>query len=212
MFAARLGNATTPLAVFYVVLWASAYVPSKVGAVAAPALWFLVARFLAAAVVMAAITLALRRPFPARVSYWLVYGALGVLANGAYLGLTYTALSRGLAAGIGSIVASTNPLILALVAPRLLGEPLSWRKSVGLALGFGGVVGVMLARTGTPSAPTGRGWAGVYRRGVQCCLDHPVQTRPRVDRSAGHQYHSAAGRRAGLVPVASWCTVSRRSS
>ncbi len=40
-FAARLGRAATPLAVFYVVLWASAYVPSKIGAVAAPPLWFL---------------------------------------------------------------------------------------------------------------------------------------------------------------------------
>ena len=42
------GNVATPLAVFYVVLWASAYVPSKIGATAMPPLWFLVARFLAA--------------------------------------------------------------------------------------------------------------------------------------------------------------------
>lgn len=151
-FAARLGSAATPLAVFYVVLWASAYVPSKVGATAAPPLWFLVARFLSAGAVMTLITVALRRPFPRGPAYWLVYGALGVLANAAYLGFTYIALGRGLGAGIGSIVASTNPLILALIAPRLLGEPLTWRKSLGLALGFGGVVGVMLARTGTTSA------------------------------------------------------------
>lgn len=151
--AARLGgNVATPLAVFYVVLWASAYVPSKIGATAMPPLWFLVARFLAAGLVMGGVTLALRRPFPARFSDWRAYATLGVLANAAYLGLTYTALSRGLSAGIGSIVASTNPLILALIAPRLLGEPLTARKILGLALGFGGVVGVMLARTGTASA------------------------------------------------------------
>ena len=150
--AARLGRAATPLAVFYVVLWASAYVPSKIGAIAAPPLWFLVVRFLCAGVVMALIAMALRRPFPRQIGQWLVYAALGVLANAAYLGLTYSALSRGLEAGIGSIVASTNPLILAVIAPRLLGEPLTSRKSLGLALGFGGVVGVMLARTGTTSA------------------------------------------------------------
>ena len=143
---------TTPLAIFYVVLWASAYVPSKIVATAVPPLWFLVLRFLIAGAVMAAIAVALRRPFPTRRSAWLVYGGLGVLANAAYLGLTYTALSRGLAAGIGSIVASTNPLMLALLAPRLLGEPLGWRKILGLALGFGGVVGVTLARSGTGSA------------------------------------------------------------
>jgi len=146
------GSLATPLAVFYVVLWASAYVPSKLGATAAPPLWFLVARFLAAGLIMSVIAVALRRPFPARRSQWLVYAALGVLANAAYLGLTYTALGRGLASGMGSIVASTNPLILALVAPQLLGEPLTWRKALGLALGFGGVLGVMLARSGADTA------------------------------------------------------------
>src|SRR5439155_21080364 len=95
---------------------------------------------------------ALRTPFPARLSDWRAYAMLGVLANAAYLGLTYTALSSRLSAGIGSIVASTNPLILALIAPRLLGERLTARKLLGLALGFGGVVGVMLARNGTAGA------------------------------------------------------------
>jgi drug/metabolite transporter (DMT)-like permease len=154
----------TALAVLYVLLWASAYVPSKVGATAAPALWFLVARFLAAGLVMLGISLGLRRPFPRRAPHWFAYAALGVLANAAYLGLTYSALGRGLAAGIASIVASTNPLLLALVAPRLLDEPLTWRKSLGLALGFGGVVGVMLARTGTSTArpaEVGLAFAGV---------------------------------------------------
>jgi drug/metabolite transporter (DMT)-like permease len=154
------GGLATPLAVFYIVLWASAYVPSKLGATAAPPLWFLVARFLAAGLIMAVIAVALRRPFPARRSQWLAYAALGVLGNAAYLGLTYTALGRGLASGMGSIVASTNPLILAVVAPRLLGEALTSRKALGLALGFGGVLGVMLARSGADTArPTEVGLA-----------------------------------------------------
>ena len=150
---ARVGGAlASPVAVFYVMLWASAYVPSKVGATEMAPAWFLVVRFLAAGLLMGAIGLALRRPFPTRAADWLAYAVLGLFANAAYLGLTYAALNRGLAAGIGSIVASTNPLILALVAPRLLGEPLTWRKLLGLALGFGGVVFVMLARTGTSTA------------------------------------------------------------
>jgi drug/metabolite transporter (DMT)-like permease len=110
----------TPLAVFYVLLWASAYVPSKVGATAMPPLWFLVGRFLTAGALMGAIAVSLRRPFPARRDDWVAYAALGIFANAAYLGFTYAALGRGLAAGIASIVASTNPLILGVVAPRLL--------------------------------------------------------------------------------------------
>jgi drug/metabolite transporter (DMT)-like permease len=151
-FGSRFGSAATALAVVYVALWASAYVPSKVGASSAPPFWFLVARFLTAGGLMLLIALGLRRPFPRRRRDWLRFGAMGVLANAAYLGLTYTALGRGLAAGIGSIVASTNPLVLALVAPWLLREPLSARKALGMALGFAGVVWVMVARTGTGTA------------------------------------------------------------
>src|SRR5205823_4627456 len=70
-------RASTLLAVFYVLLWASAYVPSKVAATAAPPLWFLVARFLVAGLLMGAIAVANR----ARFGGWLVYATLGVLAN-----------------------------------------------------------------------------------------------------------------------------------
>jgi drug/metabolite transporter (DMT)-like permease len=138
--------------VLYVLLWSSAYVPSKIGATAMPPLWFLAGRFLTAGVLMAAIAVSLKRPFPARRGDWAAYATVGVFVNAAYLGFTYAALGRGLAAGIASIVASTNPLILALVAPRLLGEPLTPRKALGLLLGFGGVVFVVLARTGTETA------------------------------------------------------------
>jgi len=53
---------------------------------------------------------------------------------------------------MGSIIASTNPLILALLAPSLLGEPLTRRKLIGLVLGFSGVVLAMHARAGSQTA------------------------------------------------------------
>jgi drug/metabolite transporter (DMT)-like permease len=71
--------------------------------------------------------------------------------NALYLGLSYIALQH-LSAGMGSIIASTNPLILALVAPALLGEPLTRRKLIGLLLGFSGVVLAMRVRAGTQTA------------------------------------------------------------
>src|SRR5436305_8080037 len=112
----------------------------------------LVARFAVAALVMGAIAVACKREFPKDPRTWLNYARICVTANAAYLGFTYLALGRGLASGMGAIVASTNPLLLALVAPRLLGEPLSWRKAAGLAVGFGGVLVVMLARADAGNA------------------------------------------------------------
>ena len=53
---------------------------------------------------------------------------------------------------MGAIIASTNPLLLALVAPALLNEPLTPRKMAGLLLGFAGVLIAMWARAGTQAA------------------------------------------------------------
>ena len=138
-------------ALFYVFLWASAFVPSKIGVLASSPLWFLVVRFAVSGLLALGAAFVLRARFPRTRREWGALVALGVLANAAYLGLTYEAL-RHLASGVGAIVASTNPLTLAFVAPWLLREPLTSRKVAGMLLGFGGVVAIMAVRTGTGSA------------------------------------------------------------
>jgi len=138
-------------ALFYIFLWASAFVPSKVAVLGSSPLWFLVVRFAVAGALALAVARAIGATFPRTRRDWIAVGALGVLGNAIYLGFTYVAL-RHLASGVGAIVASTNPLTLALVAPWLLREPLTPGKILGLLLGFGGVVWIMLLRTGTGSA------------------------------------------------------------
>lgn len=144
----------TVAAIFYIFLWAAAFVPSKIAVLDASPLAFLVVRFLFGGVALGLIAVALRLPFPRGRREWIELAALGVCANTLYLGCNYEAL-RYLSAGMGSILASTNPLILALLAPRLLHEPLTLPKSLGLLLGFGGVVLIMWSRTGTGDANIG---------------------------------------------------------
>lgn len=151
MSAAGRGPVAAAIAIVFVFLWASAYVPSKIASIESPPLWFLAVRFAAAGLVLAAIAAAFRRSPPATLRGWAVACALGVLTNALYLGLTYTALQR-LSSGMGAIVASTNPLVLALLAPRFLGEKLTRLKVVGLLLGFGGVLAIVLARAGSRGA------------------------------------------------------------
>jgi drug/metabolite transporter (DMT)-like permease len=140
------------IAIFYIFLWASAYVPSKIAAIESPPLWFLAARFIAAALVLALVARVMGKKLPHGPGAWVVASILGVLANALYLGLTYSAMQHHLSAGMGAIVASTNPLVLALIAPQLLGERLSPLKSAGLALGFGGVVAIVISRAGSGTA------------------------------------------------------------
>ncbi len=150
-------------ALFYVFLWASAYVPSKIGVLGSSPLWFLVVRFALAGAIALAIARALGARLPRTRAEWAATVGLGVLGNALYLGLTYEAL-RHLASGVGAIVASTNPLALALVAPWLLAEPLTRAKVLGLVLGFGGVLAIVLVRLGSGTAEpadVGLAFAGV---------------------------------------------------
>ena len=144
----------TAAALFYIFLWASAYVPSKIGVLESSPLWFLAVRFAVSGAVALAIARALGAPLPRTGREWLVVAVLGVLGNALYLGLTYEAL-RHLASGVGAIVASTNPLLLAIVAPWVLREPLTAWKIAGMVCGFGGVIAIVAARAGTGTAAPG---------------------------------------------------------
>lgn len=135
------------VALLYILLWSSAFIATKVGVTNSPPLTLLATRFLCAAALLAALARArgLRAPQGRRAWGWLAL--FGLLNCALYLGLGYESL-RQLSAGMGAILAATNPLLLALVAPRLLGERLTPARLVGLVLGFGGVLFVMGARLG----------------------------------------------------------------
>jgi drug/metabolite transporter (DMT)-like permease len=141
----------TALALLYVFLWASAFVPSRVLSTSGPPLWTLVVRFGFAGGLLLLGTWAAGIPLPTRRGQWLQLALLGLTGNALYLGFNYTALKH-LSSGMGAIIASTNPLLLALIAPRLLGEPITPRKLAGMLLGFSGVVISMHARAGTQTA------------------------------------------------------------
>ncbi|MDB5028740.1 MAG: EamA family transporter [Candidatus Eremiobacteraeota bacterium] len=128
--------------------------PSKIGVLDSSPLWFLVVRFAVSGLLALAFARLLGAQLPRTRRDWLALVALGILGNAVYLGCTYEAL-RHMGSGVGAIVASTNPLTLALVAPWLLREPLTPGKVAGMLLGFGGVVAIMIVRTGSGSADPG---------------------------------------------------------
>ncbi|GHO59371.1 DMT family transporter [Ktedonobacter robiniae] len=133
------------VALFYILLWGSAFIATKVGVSYSPPLTFLAIRFLVAALLMALLAWAWRVPWPRGWAAWGRLSLFGLLNCALYLGCNYEAL-RSLSAGMGSIIAATNPLLLTLVAPFVLRERLTWWRVLGLLLGFGGVLFVMGAR------------------------------------------------------------------
>jgi drug/metabolite transporter (DMT)-like permease len=144
----------TLLAFVFTTLWASAFVVVKVALRWSPPLFLMATRFLVAGVLMLAWARATGRPLPRGAAGWLPAVVLGLLNQGLYLGLTALSLQY-ISAGMGAVLASTNPLMLALVAPWALGERLGPVKVAGLLVSYAGVAGVMWSRLGEDNRPLG---------------------------------------------------------
>ena len=135
------------LVLLYIFLWSSGFAPSRVVLREIPALWVLGSRLIIAGSILLVLARVRGLEFPRTRLQWGTAVAVGVLVNVVYLGLLYVAL-HDMSSGMAAIIASTNPLILALVAPALLRETPQRATVLGIILGFGGVAFTMWTRIG----------------------------------------------------------------
>lgn len=139
----------------FVLLWSTGFIGAKFGLPYAEPLTFLSTRYVLVILLMTAIALAMRAPWPASPRAAFHIGVTGVLVHAVYLGGVFVAIHRGLPAGVTALVVGMQPLLTALGAGFLLGERVSKRQWAGLALGFIGValvVGDKVAVGGVTSA------------------------------------------------------------
>ena len=133
----------TVLVLLFVLAWASGFTAAKIALTTCPPAIFGGIRFLltgAALLAYAGWRGELRRPVP-----WLKLSVLGVLNQAGYQGLAWQGMGT-VSAGLATIIASLNPILIAAIAAPLLGERLHWRKVLGLLLGFAGAVFVVRHR------------------------------------------------------------------
>lgn len=146
--------AYTLLAVLFSLLWAAAFVGVKVALRSSPPLFLMAFRFLVAGTLLLLVARLRGRALPATAAGWRPLVVLGLLNNALYLGLSSMGL-RHVSAGMGAVIASTNPLLLAVAAAWLLRERLTALRVGGLLLSFGGVVWIMRSRLGEDNRPGG---------------------------------------------------------
>lgn len=129
----------------FCLLWSSAYAVAKLAIIDCPPLLLLTFRFLLAGVVM--LSGAALSGIPLRLSRrdLLLFAALGVANQAAYLGIGYLGL-KSISSGLSALVISANPVLTAVLAAIFLGERMSVRKAIGLVLGVGGVAFVVQSR------------------------------------------------------------------
>ena len=142
----------TALALLFSFIWSSAFIAVKISLESSPPLFLMASRFLVAGGVLLVYAGLRGRRLPRGARQWWPLAALGILNFGLYLGLTSVALQH-LSAGMGAVLASTNPLMLAVVAPWVLHERVGPLKITGIVISFAGVVWMMRSRLGDDNRP-----------------------------------------------------------
>lgn len=145
-------RAYVPLAILFSLLWASAFLAVKVALASSPPLFLMGSRFIVAAAILLGFAALRGRRFPGSARAWARLALLGLLNYGLYLGIAAEAL-RHLSGGMGAVIASTIPLLLAAAGFAFLGERLSGLRLAGLAIAFISVMTVMWSRTSASDQP-----------------------------------------------------------
>src|SRR5215831_10728670 len=129
----------------FILLWSSAFSVGKIAIADCPPLVFLATRFIVAGVVMMGFAAVSGIRWTLSKRDVLIFAALGVANQAAYLGIGFLAL-KTVSAGLAALIISANPIVAAVFAALLLGERMTWRKVAGLLLGLAGVAFVVKSR------------------------------------------------------------------
>ena len=146
-------TATRFAPLLFVLLWSTGFIGAKYGLPHAEPLSFLLVRYLLVLSLMTLIALATRAPWPKDGRQWFHIGVAGLLVHAVYLGGVFVAISKGLPAGVTSLVVGIQPLLTAVGAGWLLNETVLKRQWAGLVLGFVGVAMVVSGKLGCGFGP-----------------------------------------------------------
>ena len=130
----------------FTLIWSSGFVVAKYAFADGDSLFFLALRLLIAAAILYLLTLILRQPTRLSRSDFRATLLIGLSLHGLYLGGVWYAIELGAPAGLSSVITSMQPILVSLIAVRLLSEPLTWKQIVGLLSGLAGVVLVVLPK------------------------------------------------------------------
>ena len=138
----------------FVFLWSTGFIGAKLGLPYAEPFTFLALRFGIVAVLLGAIAWSAGAPWPKTPEAVGHLAIAGLLVHGTYLGGVFASIHHGVSAGVSALIVGIQPLLTALLAGPLLGERVSVRAWLGLALGLVGVLLVVWTRIdvgeGTP--------------------------------------------------------------
>ncbi len=123
----------------FVLLWSTGFIAAKYGLPHAPPFTFLLYRFLLVTLLMLALAVATRAPWPRARSDYAHVAVAALLVHGLYLGGVFVALDGGMPAGTSAMLVGLQPILTVFLAWLWLHERVGPRQWAGLLLGLGGV-------------------------------------------------------------------------
>jgi len=138
----------------FVLLWSTGFIGAKYGLPYAEPFTFLAVRLALAAALLALLALVLRATLPTRRQV-VVASVTGLLLHASYLGGVFWSIAQGTPASVAAAVTSLQPVLVAALAGRVLGERLTARKALGLTVGVLGVALVLAPGLGAAADDAG---------------------------------------------------------
>jgi drug/metabolite transporter (DMT)-like permease len=123
----------------FVLLWSTGFVGAKYGLPFADPFVFLSVRVLIAAALLLVLVRVMKMPILIGKSAIMRSSLIGFFLHACYLGGVFYAISQGLPAGVAAVVTSLQPVLVSLIAVKVLGERLRSTQVAGLLLGLVGV-------------------------------------------------------------------------
>lgn len=142
---ARFDTKAVVMGIAFGIIWASAFTSARIIVQYAPPFYALTFRFLFSGCIAVAIALAMGQSMRLTRGQWGATILFGITQNALYLGLNFFAMQT-VEASLATIVASTMPLLVALISWLVFKETLRPLGLTGLCLGFAGVAVIMGAR------------------------------------------------------------------
>lgn len=127
------------LAWYFVSVWGSGFIATKIGLQYAAPFTFLTLRYVFGLACLIPLVLVLRPEWPATRAEFAHILAAGLLMHAATLGGSHYAQYLGMSAGVTALILAAQPLLTALVVSRWMHQRLSPRQWLGVALGLAGV-------------------------------------------------------------------------
>ena len=127
----------------FVLLWSTGFVGAKYGLPYADPFVFLSVRILLAAALLFALAKLMKMPIRIGSTAVVRSGLIGFFLHACYLGGVFYSIAQGLPAGVAAVVTSLQPVLVSVLAVKVLGEKLRIGQMIGLLTGLIGVILVL---------------------------------------------------------------------